>query len=121
MHSRSILLSQMWEHFTTKPYLSELRFIDHVLTPWSSWLIVAAPSLTSSPERSAVLRTFLSNLSTSIHKFDAADARATSSKDFIIGHFGYPEVDVKAWLEGVRYPTTGVEVVERETIEKTLK
>lgn len=107
----------MWEHFTTKPYLSELRFIDHVLTPWSSWLIVAPPAIASSP----ALKTFLANLSESIHSFDAADARKGSSKEFIIGHFGYPKEDVEAWLEGVTYPQTGVEVVERETIEKTLK
>ena len=111
----------MWEHFTTKPFLSELRFIDHVLTPWSSWLIVAPPALTSNPERAATLKAFLANLSASIHSFDAPAARKTSSKEFILGHFGYDEADVEAWLKTVTYPTTGVEVVERATIEKTLK
>lgn len=111
----------MWEHFTTKPFLSELRFIDHVLTPWSSWVIVASTALTSSPERSAVLKTFLSNLSDSIHAFDDATARETTSKEFIIGHFSYPEEDVKAWLDTVTYPKTGVEEVERTTIAKTLR
>lgn len=110
-------LEQMWEHFTTKPFLSELRFIDHVLTPWSSWLIVAPPTLTSD----ARLTQFLADLSASIHAFDAADARKGSSKEFILGHFGYEEEDVEAWLETVRYPTAGVEVVERATIVKTLK
>lgn len=111
----------MWEHFTTKPFLSELRFIDHVLTPWSSWMIVASPALTSSPKRAEVLKTFLANLSSSIRAFDDAEARKTSSKEFVIGHFGYPEVDVEAWLESVRYPTVGVEVVKRGTIKETLR
>ncbi|KAK4704234.1 hypothetical protein P7C70_g1983, partial [Phenoliferia sp. Uapishka_3] len=109
----------MWEHFTTKPYLSELRFIDHVLTPWSSWLIVAPPALISS--RAVILKNFLKSLSASIKKFDAPEARKTSSKEFIIGHFGYPEEDVEAWLRGVTYPQDGVENVERSMIEKTLK
>ncbi|KAM0748336.1 periplasmic binding protein-like II [Meredithblackwellia eburnea MCA 4105] len=108
----------MWEHFTTKPYLSELRFIDHVPTPWSSWKIVAPPSLISG--RSTELKKFLANLSGSIHAFDTKEAREGSSRSFIEGHFGYPEEDVRAWLDTVRYPETGVDVVKKETIEKTL-
>ncbi|KAI5476839.1 NMT1/THI5-like domain containing protein [Pseudohyphozyma bogoriensis] len=107
----------MWEHFTTKPYLNELRFIDHVLTPWSSWLIVTSPEHYAS----STVKAFLANLSASIHAFDAPAARESSSKEFIKGHFGYPEEDVVAWLEGVTYPKVGVEVVKKSTIEETLK
>ena len=109
----------MWEHFTTKPFLNELRFIGHVPTPWASWMIVASPTLCSS--RAEQLKKFLADLSDSIHAFDNAEARSSTSKEFIKGHFGYPEEDVEAWLKQVEYPSTGVEVVERATIEKTLK
>ncbi|BGO95950.1 hypothetical protein NBRC10512_005466 [Rhodotorula toruloides] len=112
----------MWEHFTTKPYLNEVRFIGNVPTPWHSWVVVATPSTTSSssPLRS-LLESFLSNLTSSIHSFDAADARASSSKEFIKGHFGYPDEDVKAWLEQVSYPKGEVREVDKSMVEKTLR
>lgn len=109
----------MWEHFTTKPFLSELRFIGHVPTPWASWMVVASPSLVSS--RAEQLKKFLADLSESIHAFDDAEARKSSSKEFIKGHFGYPEEDVQAWLDQVTYPKVGVDVVEKSTIQRTLK
>lgn len=109
----------MWEHFTTKPFLSEVRFIDHVETPWSSWMIVATPHLRS-PEHATTLTSFLARLSKSIQAFDAPAARTSTSKEFIIGHFGYEPEDVQSWLDAVRYPQKGVEIVEKDTITKTL-
>jgi hypothetical protein len=109
----------MWEHFTSKPYLSETRFIGSVPTPWSSWMIVASPHLRTS--HSVALGSFLSNLSASISEFDNPLARSTTSKEFIIKTFGYEVEDVESWLDQVTYPLNGVRVVERSTIEKTLK
>lgn len=112
-------LLQMWEHFTSKPYLSETRFVGNVPTPWSSWMIVASPQLRVA--YSAVLKSFLSNLSASIEAFDTPLARSTSSKEFIIKTFGYRQEDVQSWFDQVTYPAHGVEAVEKNTIEKTLK
>jgi hypothetical protein len=102
----------------SKPFLNETRFIDHVLTPWSSWLIVASPTLIST--RRSILTSFLSNLSASIAAFDAPSARLTTSKAFVINHFGYPEVDVQAWLGTVRYPLDGVDKVAKGLVVETL-
>lgn len=137
--------SQMWEHFTTKvrrlfscppsrsgrlelilprrsqPYLSEVRFIGSVPTPWHSWVLVAPPSTTSSTSPLLpVLQSFLSNLTTSIHAFNAPEARKSSSKAFIEGHFGYPAEDVEAWLAQVDYPHGDVVEVSKDMVEKTL-
>ncbi|BGP18416.1 hypothetical protein JCM10213_001663 [Rhodosporidiobolus nylandii] len=112
----------MWEWFTTKPYLNEVRFIGSVPTPWHSWVLVAPPRTTApdSPLR-PILQHFLTNLTSSIQAFDAKDAREGSSKEFIKGHFGYPEEDVQAWLKQVSYPEGDVREVDRGMVEKTLK
>lgn len=113
---------QLWEHFTSKPWLGDtIRFIGSVPTPWPSWSIVASAVVLESDERKDALRSFLANLTSSVHAFDVADARASTSKEFIKKQFGYPEEDVVAWLDQVSYPKIGLEHVERETIEKTLR
>lgn len=71
------------------------------------------------------MRAFLSSLTSYVQAFDAADARQTTSKDFIVKHFGYPEQEVVEWLKTLEYPTTNkghsLEVVEKRTIELTLE
>ncbi|BGP51956.1 hypothetical protein JCM10450v2_007916 [Rhodotorula kratochvilovae] len=111
----------MWEHFTTKPYLSEVRFIGSVPTPWHSWVLVAPPSATApSSPLLPVLQSFLTNLTASIHAFNAPEARKGPSKEYIQGHFGYPEEDVRAWLEQVDYPRGDVVEISKEMVQKTL-
>jgi ABC-type taurine transport system substrate-binding protein len=114
---------QLWEQQTTGPYLDEVRFIGNVLTPWSSWIIVAKPDLLESQAES--VRRFLTSLTSHVRDFDAAEARATKSKDFIVKHFGYPEEEVVEWLKTLEYPTTkkghSLDVVEQQTIEQTLE
>ncbi|GAA5973472.1 hypothetical protein JCM11641_006480 [Rhodosporidiobolus odoratus] len=111
----------MWEWFTTKPYLDEVRFIGSVPTPWHSWVLVATPSTTASTSPLLpILENFLTNLNTSIQSFDAQSARETTSKEFIKGHFGYPEEDVKAWLEQVSYPKGDVREISKGMVEETL-
>lgn len=82
-------------------------------------MIVASPRTRTTHQEA--LTAFLARFSQSIHAFDAPSARETTSKEFVINHFGYPQEDVESWLGTVTYPKTGVEVVERSTIEKTLK
>ncbi|GAA6003322.1 uncharacterized protein JCM10292_003853 [Rhodotorula paludigena] len=112
----------MWEWFTTKPYLSEVRFIGSVPTPWHSWALVAPPSTTSpSSPLLPVLSNFLTNLTASIHAFDAPAAREGDSKAFVQKQFGYPEDDVQAWLDQVDYPKGDVVEIDRVMVEKTLQ
>ncbi|GAA6062516.1 hypothetical protein JCM10212_001566 [Sporobolomyces blumeae] len=112
----------MWEKFTTKPYLGEIRFIGTVPTPWHSWAVVASPSTlaASSPLR-PVLESFLSNLTASIGAFDNADARQARSVEFVQETFGYPEQDVRAWFDQVSYPKGPVKEIEQAMVEKTLR
>lgn len=55
-----------------------------------------------------------------MHAFDAPEARAGPSQDFLEKQFGYPREDVVAWLDQVTYPKVGLEVVSGETVRKTL-
>ncbi|ETW83162.1 hypothetical protein HETIRDRAFT_316275 [Heterobasidion irregulare TC 32-1] len=110
----------MWEWFTTKPFADAgaVRFIGSVPTPWPSWLIAAHPSHTRAPPDA--LRTFLSALSAHVRAFDSAEARAGADVAFITDKFGYPEEDVKAWLETVAYPADCAEI-PRNVLTDTLK
>ncbi|KAH9945145.1 periplasmic binding protein-like II [Epithele typhae] len=107
----------MWEWFTTKPFADagECRFIGSVPTPWPSWLIAAHPTRAPAP----ALAPFLSALSAHVRAFDAPDARAAADVAFIAGRFGYPEADIKAWLETVGYPANCAEI-PRKVITDTV-
>ncbi|KAH9838280.1 periplasmic binding protein-like II [Rhodofomes roseus] len=91
----------MWEWFTTKPFVDagEAQFIGSVPTPWPSWLIAAHPTR-ASPE---ALRTFLDTLTTYVRTFDDPAQRAAADVEYIKDKFGYPEDDVKAWLQTVAW------------------
>ncbi|GAA5882997.1 hypothetical protein JCM16303_006783 [Sporobolomyces ruberrimus] len=112
----------MWEKFTTRPYLDEVRFIGTVPTPWHSWAVVASPStLAPSSPLLPTLEAFLSNLTKSIRDFDSKEARSKDSVEFVKTTFGYPEDDVRAWFDQVSYPQGEVKEVERAMVEKTFK
>jgi len=106
----------MWEWFTTKPYsdTKEVRFIGNIHTPWPSWMITATPNSDTKK-----LKTFLSRLSTSVCNFDSEESRRGSNIDFIKKTLGYPEADIKAWLETVRYPNDCSEI-KQSVITDTL-
>ena len=111
----------MWEWFTTKPWLDsgDVRFVrllsqGHLLhvplvnssfkigsvpTPWPSWLIAARPDASAQQ-----LTSFLNALTKYVRDFDSADKRSSADIEFIKSTFGYPESDVKEWLESVSYP-----------------
>ncbi|KAL7417100.1 hypothetical protein BDY24DRAFT_376684 [Mrakia frigida] len=110
----------MWEWYTTKPYLNEVRFIGSVPTPWPSWAIAASTSfLSSSPDAKATLRTFLSSLEAKVVEFDSPEKREKDDVDFVMKEFGYPEEDVKAWLGTVGY-FSKLEGMDEEMVRKTL-
>jgi len=109
----------MWERFTTKPWVDrgEVRFIGSVPSPWPSWMIVAHPSPTRAPPQSVI--SFLDRLTSFVRAFDSAENRISADVEFIKKNFGYPEEDVKAWLETVKWTWDTREVREnviRETI-----
>lgn len=93
----------MWEWFTTKPWLDsgEVRFIGSVPTPWPSWLIAAHPS----PERASkdAVRAFLNTLTGYVTRFDSDESRNSANVSFIQKTWGYPEADVKEWMNTVKY------------------
>ncbi|KII85053.1 hypothetical protein PLICRDRAFT_166547 [Plicaturopsis crispa FD-325 SS-3] len=109
----------MWEWFTTKPYADsgEVRFIGSVPTPWPSWLIAAHPSPNRVPPNS--LRAFLTALTVYVRTFGTPANRAGDSLEFIKDKFGYPEADIKAWLDTVAYPDDCA-TIPRKVIADTL-
>ncbi|KAG9314999.1 hypothetical protein JVU11DRAFT_4108 [Chiua virens] len=100
----------MWEWFTTKPFADkgECRFIGEVPTPWPSWLIAAHPTRAAPSD----VRQFLDKLTGYVRTFSSPEHRAGPSVAFIQQTFGYPEADVKAWLQAVTYPDDCAEIPE---------
>ncbi|CED82295.1 hypothetical protein [Phaffia rhodozyma] len=110
----------MWEHFTTKPYLSEVRFIGSVPTPWPSWAIAAsAPTLASAVSKSQV-REILHRLEAKVNEFDSETSRKKKSGDLVEKEFGYPRTDVEAWLQTVSY-FSKLEGMDKSMILTTLE
>lgn len=116
---RSLLFCPVFS-YTTKPYSSEVRFIGTVPTPWPSWSIVASTSLLTSPTGPARLRALLASLQERVRAFDSEEARKQDNVDFIMREFGYPEEDVRGWLQTVRYVQT-LEGCDEEMIRKMLE
>jgi len=105
----------MWEWFTTKPFVDagQCRFIGDVPTPWPSWLIAAHPTRT----RASDVTQFLKSLSGYVWSFSSPEQRAGPSVEFIKEKFGYPEEDVKAWIQTVAYPEDCAEIPSRVLTE----
>jgi len=108
----------MWEWFTTKPFVDagEARFIGSVPTPWPSWLIAAHPTRATAE----ALRTFLGTLTTYVRAFDSPEERAQADVEFIKAKFGYPEEDIKAWLDTVAW-THDCSAIPNKVITDTLE
>ncbi|KAJ7593329.1 periplasmic binding protein-like II [Mycena floridula] len=106
----------MWEWFTTKPWLDSgvVRFIGSVPTPWPSWLIAAQPKASTED-----LTRFLASLTVHVREFDSAASRASKNVQFIKDKFGYPEEDIKAWMQTVAYPED-CSTISRKVIAETL-
>ncbi|KAG8983399.1 hypothetical protein FRB90_006060, partial [Tulasnella sp. 427] len=95
----------LWEWFTTKPWVDrdEVRFIGSVPTPWPSWMIAAHTSPERCPRDNVI--NFVATLTKYVNEFDSEAARKEKDVAFIKKNFGYPEEDIKAWLDTVGYPT----------------
>lgn len=109
----------MWEWYTTKPFLNEVRFIGSVPTPWPSWSIAASTPTLAAAESRAAVRTFLSALQEYVVRFDSAEARVSDNIDFIEQEFGYERADVEAWLGTVGYESE-LEGMDEAMIVSTL-
>ncbi|KDQ08697.1 hypothetical protein BOTBODRAFT_37693 [Botryobasidium botryosum FD-172 SS1] len=109
----------LWEWFTTKPHADagEVRFIGSVPTPWPSWLIAAHPSADRAPP--AELRAFLQSLTQYARAFDAPEKRQGDNVEFIKSVFGYPEEDVRAWMQTVGY-VNDCSVIDSNVLQTTL-
>ncbi|PFH59269.1 hypothetical protein XA68_12609 [Ophiocordyceps unilateralis] len=100
----------MWEHFTSKRYhdSGELRRVGDILTPWSSWKIVASTVLAPrNGSLDARIRTLFQKLDQGIEHFHKNPDEAVG---YISSSLGYTEPDARAWLETVGFParTEGV-------------
>ncbi|RDA90734.1 hypothetical protein CP533_4055 [Ophiocordyceps camponoti-saundersi (nom. inval.)] len=107
----------MWEHFTSKRFhdSGEIRRVGDILTPWSSWKIVASTALAP---RNGCLD---SRLGTLFHKLDQGVDYFNEHQDeavaYISSSLGYTESDARAWLDTVRFPAK-TEGVKAEVVDK---
>ncbi|KAI6108059.1 hypothetical protein F5141DRAFT_1189085 [Pisolithus sp. B1] len=104
----------MWEWFTTKPF-ADAKESALFLRRGRPWLIAAHPERASPAE----LKIFLSSLTSYVREFQKPEARAGPSVEFIKKTFGYPEEDVKAWLQTVEY-TLDCTQIHSEVLNRTL-
>ncbi|RCI16789.1 hypothetical protein L249_2025 [Ophiocordyceps polyrhachis-furcata BCC 54312] len=100
----------MWEHFTSKRFhdSGEIRRIGDMLTPWSSWKIVASTAL--APRHGCLdsrLRSVFQKLDQGIDYFNKHPDEAVV---YMSSSLGYTEADARAWLGTVGFParTEGV-------------
>ncbi|KZT52791.1 hypothetical protein CALCODRAFT_475494 [Calocera cornea HHB12733] len=93
----------MWEWFTTKPYRDsgEVRFIGSVPTPWPSWMIASSTDAQRAPAPD--VSDFLTKLTGYVKEFDSPEGRKQKDVDYLMKSHGYPEEDIRAWLETVKY------------------
>lgn len=84
-------------------------------TPWPAWTIAAHRSPERAPPASVI--SFLERLTTFVQAFDSAENRTSADVEFVKERFGYPEEDVKAWLETVKWTPDAREV--KETVLRT--
>ncbi|PNP42034.1 hypothetical protein TGAMA5MH_06213 [Trichoderma gamsii] len=98
----------MWEHFTSKKYYDsgEIRRVDEIYTPWSSWKIVASTKLTQGGLDARVKDLF--------QKLDQGVAHFNKNPDeaveYISTNLDYSAEDAREWLKTVTFPakTEGV-------------
>lgn len=116
--------------------------IGSVPTPWASWMISASTSSSRAPADQ--VRGFLASLSEYVRAFsqglqktkpvgvdilqkpiredrgEAKDEAEETNVNYIVQSFGYPEKDVREWMDTVGYPGD-VGMVDLSVIGQTLK
>jgi hypothetical protein len=76
----------------------------------------------SSPHRANpdAVRAFTAALSQHVRSFDSYENREKANVDFIKKTFGYPEADIRDWMDTVKY-TEDCSAIEGSVIQNTLK
>ncbi|KAF9776635.1 hypothetical protein IL306_005181 [Fusarium sp. DS 682] len=107
----------MWEHFTSKKFYDsgEIRRVDEIYTPWSSWKIVASTKLTQNG-LDARVKDLFGKLDQGIQHFNENQEESVA---YISGSLGYTEPDAREWLKTVRFPTN-TEGVKSEVVQNTV-
>ncbi|PHH63386.1 hypothetical protein CDD81_5987 [Ophiocordyceps australis] len=93
----------MWETFTSKKYhdSGELRRVGDILTPWSSWKIVASTAL--APQNGSLdarVEDLFARLDRGIKHFNEHQDEAV---EYIVSNLDYSEDDVRRWLPTVEF------------------
>lgn len=102
----------MWEHFTSKRYYDtqEIKKVGEILTPWSSWKIVASTALAGEGNLDSRVQDLFVKLDLGIKHFNENNNEAV---EYISTELDYSEADTREWLKTVRFPkqTAGVSLV----------
>ncbi|KAI9771062.1 MAG: hypothetical protein M1839_002959 [Geoglossum umbratile] len=106
----------MWEHFTSKRYHDNgaIKRLGEIYTPWSSWKIVAAPSLLVAGDQR--LPALFASLDKGISHFSTHPDEAVSH---ISTALDYTPADARAWLSTVRF-AQGVRGVRSSVVATTM-
>jgi len=110
----------MWEHFTSKRYYDNgsIKRVGEIYTPWSSWKIVAASKLLSSPSKATPeLTAALEAINKGVQHFESNQEEAI---EYIYTHLDYSEEDAREWLKTVRF-AQDVRGVDESVLEKTVE
>jgi len=121
----------MWEWITTRAAARpegatghdnlKVHFVDEVLTPWPSWLIVASTKTIANTASADAVKAFLEGLNKHVRAFSSDKTLDGSNFEFLKKNFStHTEEDLQEWLGKVSYPENCLNVPS-DLIQKTLK
>ncbi|EIW83946.1 hypothetical protein CONPUDRAFT_142444 [Coniophora puteana RWD-64-598 SS2] len=131
----------MWEWITTRAAARpegatrhdnlKVHFVDEVLTPWPSWLIVASTKTIAGTASADAVKAFLEGLNKHIRAFSLDKTLDGPNFEFLKKNFSThtdedlqaspgSATDVREWLGKVSYPESCLDVPS-DLIQKTLK
>ncbi|KAI9763946.1 MAG: hypothetical protein M1840_008980 [Geoglossum simile] len=107
----------MWEHYTSKRYHDDgsIKRIGEIYTPWSSWKIVASPSLINDNDNDKRLHDMFASIDKGIAHFESHPEEAVG---YICSALDYTEQDAAEWLKTVKFAKS-VRGVASDVVEKT--
>ncbi|KAF2865699.1 hypothetical protein BDV95DRAFT_506279 [Massariosphaeria phaeospora] len=117
----------MWEHFTSKKYWDngQIKRIGQILTPWSSWKIVAVNNLLypanwsangTSPALKEELEEVLVKINKGVSHFEEHKDEAV---EYISSKLDYSREDAVEWLPTVQF-ARDVRGVDKSVAQKTV-